>query len=607
HADSVRITNSNFTQNEGWRTGGIFCHDITNQVLYLQNCMFQGNVAVRGTLYENIGEKFDIGNDVVLDHFFERNNVTENFVNSTSTSNYPKVGSTYIQYDFGVFDFLLDQTLADVLYVDGKLGRDVFGYGTQEQPLQTLIFAIGVSSSSTERPVTIYTSLDNFIESQFFIGGKATTIQGTIEGTGDDQKRTMLQNSNNEFSDLFTVYNGTLNLASLTVEINNNVGILNSDLIAIHLYGSGCIFSATQVIFRTAVISIRLKQQFIQSVQGCSISLSSSSFDNIQQNSEPLFTIPVQSNVTLEMLNTTINGYVNEKAEASSVVIEHYGTGVTTLTNCVFVCNVAKTKTSKIYGAALTIQFYQGNLEVVGVELANCVFDRNIGESCGAITIQGESSALTGLAITSCRFQNNVAYSIFLFPTIVHANDIYFDMANVQSILQGSQESTIFSDCVSYSATPKINYRSNTGQPVDSLLGEGANITSPATVYVSGSGSDTTGTGDITNPYQTFSQAYAHVDKRKLAQVLLQTGIFNVSFTLIDDVRIFIQGAGNLLSTITNGVQPEQGMFWLQTDTVLYIEDFEFIPSKCLSFEAPMFEVGKGSIIRLRRCSFRKQ
>lgn len=58
------------------------------------------------------------------------------------------------------------------------------------------------------------------------------------------------------------------------------------------------------------------------------------------------------------MLNTTINGYVNEKAEASSVVIEHYGTGVTTLTNCVFVCNVAKTKTSKIYGAALTIQFY---------------------------------------------------------------------------------------------------------------------------------------------------------------------------------------------------------------------------------------------------------
>jgi hypothetical protein len=40
HAVNVSITNSNFTQNDGWRTGGIWCEEIDSGVIYILNCFF---------------------------------------------------------------------------------------------------------------------------------------------------------------------------------------------------------------------------------------------------------------------------------------------------------------------------------------------------------------------------------------------------------------------------------------------------------------------------------------------------------------------------------------------------------------------------------------
>jgi hypothetical protein len=128
-------------------------------------------------------------------------------------------------------------------------------------------------------------------------------------------------------------------------------------------------------------------------------------------------------------------GYNNQKGEASALIIEHYGSGTATLNSCNFKYNVANANGYKTIGAALTIQFNSADVEYAAVELTNCVFDTNIGESCGAISIKGVSNALSQLSITSCSFMNNVAYSYSNYPDLLYANDIFFDMSNIQSIL----------------------------------------------------------------------------------------------------------------------------------------------------------------------------
>jgi hypothetical protein len=37
--------------------------------------------------FSDINDKSDIGNDIILDHQFKRNNITENFLNCSSMSN----------------------------------------------------------------------------------------------------------------------------------------------------------------------------------------------------------------------------------------------------------------------------------------------------------------------------------------------------------------------------------------------------------------------------------------------------------------------------------------------------------------------------------------
>ncbi|KAA6381461.1 MAG: hypothetical protein EZS28_023012, partial [Streblomastix strix] len=609
HAKNVRITNTNFTQSYGWRTGGIGCQDIDTQVLYLQNCNFQGNKATKGDRYTLVNDKFDIGNDIVLDHYFKRNNVTENFFTSQSTSNSPKVGSEFQQFGYGVFDYLLDAAINEELYINQKTGKDQVGYGTIEQPYQTLTYTISLCSSTQERPAVIQISADLYQESNYFIGGRSITLSGSKEQKEDDEGeiQTTLTNINKLQSVLFAVYNGTLNLEQMIVEVNTDEGAFNSDMSIIKLFGQNCVFSATSVTFRTKVESYVLNSQFISAVRGCSISLISSSFEHIQILDEPLIICPIQANSTCELTNTTFIGYVNKQAESSAVQLEHYGSGMATLTNCKFMYNVVSAHGSRVFGAALTIQLNVGGITATAVELNNCVFDTNIGECCGAITIQGLSTSLSGLLITSCTFMNNVARAFFKFPTVTFAHDILFDIAGVGTILQQTSESFIFSDTVSYSASPKVNYRQNSAPNADSLLGEDANRTEPSIVYVSGVGSDSNGTGSIIDPYQTLSYAYGRVDKKDFSQILVQAGIFNTSYVVVDDVKIFIGGLGYHLSTITNEVMPDQGMFWLLSGIIMYLEDFTFIPSQCTSYDSPMFQVETGAIIRIKRCLFRSE
>ncbi|KAA6401816.1 MAG: hypothetical protein EZS28_002652, partial [Streblomastix strix] len=599
HAENVRISYSNFSQNEGWRTGCIQSIDIRTSVLYLQNCKFERNKATA------VNEQ-DIGNDIILDHQFKRNNIADNFLNSQSTSAFPKIGSKHQQYEYGVFDFLFDISMESIRYVNKQTGKDLAGYGTEEKPYSSLSYAISLSSSRKEYPTTLQTSGDQYIESNFFIGGRAITIEGYKDESGLEQQVTVLQNADANNENLFTVFNGTLNLQQLVVQINNKIGQYHPNLIVVSLVGSECIFSSTSVIFRTMILSNVLKKQFISTERGCSISLQTTSFENIQEQNEPIIYLPVEANIPCEMHNTTILGYGNQKAESSSVIIEHYGGGLATLNNCNFKFNIVNSQGTNVFGAALTIQFNIGGLTSTAVELTNCVFDTNIGECCGAITIQGVSTALTSLLITSCTFMNNVAYAFYKNPSIVYANDIYFDMSNVQNFL-GSSESTIFTDCVSYSVTPKINYLQNIGSPADNVLGNGSSITGPSFIYVSGSGSDSNGTGSINSPYQSLPWAYARVDKKVFSQIFVQIGLFDISYIVMNNVKIFIQGAGYALSTLTNKIMKEQGMFWLQSGAVMHLEDFTFIPAQCQSENAPMFEVSEGGLIRIRRCNIRSE
>jgi hypothetical protein len=67
------------------------------------------------------------------------------------------------------------------------------------------------------------------------------------------------------------LYNGTLNLISLIVEINNEV--LPLDMLVVELTGSDCVFSTTNVVFRTKIKNNKLWRKFITGVRGSTISL----------------------------------------------------------------------------------------------------------------------------------------------------------------------------------------------------------------------------------------------------------------------------------------------------------------------------------------------
>ncbi|KAA6359937.1 MAG: hypothetical protein EZS28_044536, partial [Streblomastix strix] len=116
---------------------------------------------------------------------------------------------------------------------------------------------------------------------------------------------------------------------------------------------------------------------------------------------------------------------------------------------------------------------------------------------------------------------------------------------------------------------------------------------------------DITGSGEIEEPFQSLSYSYARVDKQSLAQILVQSGLFNVSYITLNSAQVLIQGQGYHLSALTNEIMPNEGMFWLQSGVIMHFEDFTLIQSQCKNKEAPMFEVGDGAKIRIQRCNFR--
>ncbi|KAA6359434.1 MAG: hypothetical protein EZS28_045039, partial [Streblomastix strix] len=148
-------------------------------------------------------------------------------------------------------------------------------------------------------------------------------------------------------------------------------------------------------------------------------------------------------------------------------------------------------------------------------------------------------------------------------------------------------------------------YRQNVGEPVDNLLREGSNTTGLPVVYISGSGSDTTGSGNIDSPYQTLRYGIARVDKTKYAEINVQQGVFDVSYIVAHDAKIRIKGEAYHICTLTNSVMPDEGMLWLQSGTIMYLMDFTIIPCQTQNHDAPMIEITEGALIRIRKCYFR--
>ncbi|KAA6379794.1 MAG: hypothetical protein EZS28_024679, partial [Streblomastix strix] len=608
---NAKITNTIFQQNDGWRTGGIFCQEIESGILALSNCSFLKNVAVKAR-YTNVDYKVDVGSDVILDHLYKRNNIIENILISTSTSSFPKVGSVYIQFDYGVFDYLFGSAQSENKYIDKTNGLDQEDHGSLEQPYASISFAIMFSSSAQERSQTLQITPETYAELSYFIGGRSMTFIGTVEGEGEKQKRTIITNSEKISPVIFLLYNGTLVIEQLIVEVNTDPIAYNSGgMTVVELNGQECDFTANNVVFRVKDKTVAMKNLIIQAVRGCTVTLTTSSFENIKEENQPLVYNPIQYNSICDYQNITFLSYYNNEAHNSALYIEHHGSGIASLNNCNFKYNVAKSPDlgKNLFGSALTIQLnYQGLLNSTAVELIGCIFDSNVGECCGAISIIGVSDVLSNIVLQSCTFMNNVAYSCFKFPKVHYANDIYFDMPNIDIILAGTTELTIFRESVSYSCHPQINYRViSPAIPVnvDSLFGVQLTVVNLAVVYVSTSGSDITGSGEIEYPFQSLSHSYARVDKQSLAQILVQNGLFNVSYITLNSAQVLIQGQGYHLSALTNEIMPNEGMFWLQSGVIMHFEDFTLIQSQCINKEAPMFEVGDGAKIRIQRCNFR--
>ncbi|KAA6372276.1 MAG: hypothetical protein EZS28_032197 [Streblomastix strix] len=128
-AEQFTLTLSNITNNQGWRTGGINIRKLAVPKIIINGCLFDRNVAKQNLVITDIFSKMQIGNDIILDHKYLRDDIATGITNTQSTSKTPLIGSYNQQYQYGVFDYLITtQAAAEYIYVSIQ-GDDTNGDG----------------------------------------------------------------------------------------------------------------------------------------------------------------------------------------------------------------------------------------------------------------------------------------------------------------------------------------------------------------------------------------------------------------------------------------------------------------------------------------------
>ncbi|KAA6386005.1 MAG: hypothetical protein EZS28_018468, partial [Streblomastix strix] len=442
--------NTNLTRCDGWRVGGINLHKLAFSNMSLINCTFTKNKAMEGEKIQDFVSKMLIGNDLILDYKFLREDAINSIQDCSSISQFPLIGSKDPQFGYGVFDYLLQSSMyIDTVYASIKDGNDITGQGTQDQPYKTVSVATSRAASAQDRVTLIQINEGLYQERLIMIGGRQLGMQG--EPIPDSQPQlpgpTILQNTEETIDEFIAVYNGTLEIHLLLVLIENRYEVIAQNAFYIlSIRGLQSNLAITSCTFATVDQQVSLKDEVLNAERGANITIGTSYFEQILQHDTPTAHFRVQ-NQPLTVTNVTFTNIIVAQANSGAVKIEYYSTGSCQIEGCTFSFGMSLTANymgSRTIGAAITLIFQEPSVESQSVIIRDCTFDTCMGDCCGALTVQGITQALVGLQISTCIFENNMFGSTYHFDQLPRASDVFFDMEDVQQFLDIDSENMIF-------------------------------------------------------------------------------------------------------------------------------------------------------------------
>ncbi|KAA6370959.1 MAG: hypothetical protein EZS28_033514, partial [Streblomastix strix] len=259
NASRLKFEECQFSQNQGWKAGSINIQqmnknwisseigsDQTFPMLSIKQCYFNDNKAVKYSTIQELNLNGDIGNDMIIDYIYTKNEIVQSINSSNSSSAVPKIGSIHNSFAKGVFDYLLfARRTAEVAYVSVDGTDQITSVsGQKTNPLHTIEFAAFHTTSSQTRKSQIFVFPGVFKERLIFVGGHSLIITGTAEGSiepistfqkSDKPGPSAIQDTIDIYQDLIQIYDGILSLQCLVIqEDNNNITPVPFNMIAIH-------------------------------------------------------------------------------------------------------------------------------------------------------------------------------------------------------------------------------------------------------------------------------------------------------------------------------------------------------------------------------------
>ncbi|KAA6374226.1 MAG: hypothetical protein EZS28_030247, partial [Streblomastix strix] len=292
-AEQLTITLSNITNNQGWRTGGINIRKLAVPKIIINGCLFDRNVAKQNLVITDIFSKMQIGNDIILDHKYLRDDIATGITNTQSTSKPPLVGSYNQQYQYGVFDYLITtQAAAEYIYVSIQ-GDDTNGDGTEELPYRT------VQNSTRVAQISLFDG--TYEEREIQIGGRFVSIFGSSTGESEVIGNTtqvqrpencIITNTKDTVDQLILILNGSLQLRSIKIILSNDQSEIN--FTTIELFGTAAVLSVSQCVFETKDKNIPILKQIIKAQIGAQVTFQSVAFEKIYEEDSAVFDLKVQ-------------------------------------------------------------------------------------------------------------------------------------------------------------------------------------------------------------------------------------------------------------------------------------------------------------------------
>ncbi|KAA6394241.1 MAG: hypothetical protein EZS28_010232 [Streblomastix strix] len=472
NAQSLKFIESNFTQNQGWRTGVINVQKMRNNWYFQANessaitsyvqiskCNFVNNNALKDNIIQPISLKHDIGNDIILDHIYTKNETIRSITQCSSSSQEPKIGSLHAKFQLGVFDYILfTKRTVETAYVSIE-GSDQItsASGLYINPFRTVEFALFHTTSSQIQASNIFLFPGNFTEQTLSVGGHSLIITGTAQGRTEPETNmttathpgpSEILNCQEINQELIRVFDGVLTLQLIVIRVDNsNNKPTPFCVIAIH----GKQSSATIEYCSFNVIDPRgyLDGEFLSLDRGGNLIMRYTSFEAILEKNRPILFIVVSenSNVLMQQVNIT-SCKINESC-SGVVHLQYFTGGTATLNQCQFNYDVAVTYAftgNKPFGGGLLIELCESPLSssyVYGsgkqyldssrmLLIRDCIFDTNIGDCSGAVTISGTRTLLQEerFQFIHCEFESNIAGSDFVHPEDPYGNDVYFYIAD---------------------------------------------------------------------------------------------------------------------------------------------------------------------------------